>query len=241
MAFGARILPPLVAAVLALLATDLDTNKSWSAAEALRVPAEGVPPATTAVLTPAGHYVAPATASASKSFKSESSAFAAAHKHRPTASLRSKRKASSGYSRNVPDSRQPQSNIDGTMVIFSGPSGAGKTTMIRAMRKVFGDDQITQTVLHTTRAPREGERDGVDYHYVTRQKMKDMIAAGEFVQHVEQYGNMYGTTHVALRRALDPERLPRVTMLDIDIKDLDTWAASVYHEQTKYLMITPTR
>ena len=72
------------------------------------------------------------------------------------------------------------------------PSGAGKTTLVDALLK--SDPNIRLSPSWTTRAPRPGEKDGVDYHFVSREKFEQMIAAGEFLEHANVYGNYYGTS-----------------------------------------------
>ena len=72
------------------------------------------------------------------------------------------------------------------------PSGAGKTTLVDALLK--RELNIHLSPSWTTRAPRPGEKDGVDYYFVTRQKFEQMIAANEFLEYADVYGNYYGTS-----------------------------------------------
>lgn len=76
--------------------------------------------------------------------------------------------------------------------VFSGPSGVGKTTLVQNVLKELGS-QIGISVSCTTRQPRTGEVDSVDYHFVSRDEFMKLIDNGEFVEHVQCYGNMYGT------------------------------------------------
>ena len=78
------------------------------------------------------------------------------------------------------------------LFVVAAPSGAGKTSLIDALLKL--DPEIKLSMSYTTRAPREGEVDGVDYHFVTREKFEQMIAAGEFLEHARVHGNYYGTS-----------------------------------------------
>jgi len=78
------------------------------------------------------------------------------------------------------------------LFVVAAPSGAGKTSLIDALLKL--DPEIKLSMSYTTRAPREGEVDGVDYHFVAREKFEQMIAAGEFLEHADVYGNYYGTS-----------------------------------------------
>jgi len=88
-----------------------------------------------------------------------------------------------------------------TLYIISAPSGAGKTSLVKALLERM--DGISVSVSHTTRAPRPGERDGVDYHFVDRAEFERRVAAGEFLEHAEVFGNYYGTSRAALLERLD--------------------------------------
>jgi len=72
------------------------------------------------------------------------------------------------------------------------PSGAGKTSLVDALLK--REPNIHLSPSYTTRAPRQGEKDGVDYFFISREKFEKMIAAGEFLEHADVYGNYYGTS-----------------------------------------------
>jgi guanylate kinase len=92
----------------------------------------------------------------------------------------------------------------GIPFVVSAPSGTGKTTVCRAV--VDRDAGIEFSVSHTTRRQRLGEREGVDYHFVTREEFLDMVAKGEFVEHAEYAGNLYGTSLEALEGPLSRGR-----------------------------------
>ena len=79
----------------------------------------------------------------------------------------------------------------GVLVVVSGPSGAGKGTVLKYVME--SDGRFVYSVSATTRQPREGERDGVEYHFVTREKFEEYIACGAVVEHTEYAGNYYGT------------------------------------------------
>lgn len=82
-------------------------------------------------------------------------------------------------------------NERGALIVVSGPSGAGKSTIIsKVMQK---DPSIVFSVSATTRAPRKGETNGVNYFFVTREKFQSMIENGELLEHAEYVGNCYGT------------------------------------------------
>lgn len=81
--------------------------------------------------------------------------------------------------------------VPGTLFIVSAPSGAGKTSLVRAL--LADDTGVSVSVSFTTRPPRAGEREGIDYHFVERERFLAMIEAGEFLEHAEVFGNYYGT------------------------------------------------
>ncbi len=101
----------------------------------------------------------------------------------------------------------------GALFIVSGASGTGKTTLLRAaLERVPG---LEFSVSATTRAPRAGERDGVDYHFVTHARFQDMLQRNELLEHAEVYGTLYGTPREPVWRAL---REGRSIVLDIDVQ-----------------------
>jgi len=89
----------------------------------------------------------------------------------------------------------------GVLYIVSAPSGAGKTSLVKALLKA--DPAIRLSVSYTTRTPRPGETDGRDYHFVSRQQFEKMLAEGEFLEHAEVYGNLYGTSKGSITRDLN--------------------------------------
>ena len=84
----------------------------------------------------------------------------------------------------------------GILIVVSAPSGCGKSTVLhRLMEK---RPTLCFSVSATTRAPREGETDGVDYYFISREKFDQMIANDEFLEHAEYVGNCYGTPKAAV-------------------------------------------
>lgn len=90
---------------------------------------------------------------------------------------------------------------EGVLYIICAPSGAGKTSLVKALLKT--DPAIRLSVSYTTRAPRPGETDGRDYHFVNRERFEIMLAEGEFLEHAEVYGNFYGTSKGSIGRDLN--------------------------------------
>jgi guanylate kinase len=89
----------------------------------------------------------------------------------------------------------------GVLFIVSAPSGAGKTSLVKALLKT--DPAIHLSVSYTTRTPRPGETEGRDYHFVSRERFEIMLADGEFLEHAEVYGNFYGTSKGSIGRDLN--------------------------------------
>ncbi|WP_346796901.1 guanylate kinase [Halomonas sp. Bachu 37] len=89
----------------------------------------------------------------------------------------------------------------GTLFIISAPSGAGKTSLVRELIESL--DGIQVSVSHTTRAQREGEVDGVNYHFTDPATFEAMIERGEFFEHACVFGNYYGTSRRSVQTILD--------------------------------------
>jgi len=81
----------------------------------------------------------------------------------------------------------------GTLYIISAPSGAGKSSLLRALLDVMGGE-LTVSVSHTTRYPRPGEVDGSDYHFVDSAVFAGMVSRGDFLEHAQVFDNHYGTS-----------------------------------------------
>lgn len=88
----------------------------------------------------------------------------------------------------------------GTLYIISAPSGAGKTSLVKALTDA--QPQIVVSISHTTRAMREGEVDGVDYHFVKQENFLHMSAAGDFLEHAKVFDNYYGTSQAHVEKQL---------------------------------------
>lgn len=88
----------------------------------------------------------------------------------------------------------------GQVFVVSAPSGAGKSTVAAALRRLL--PELGYSVSLTTRAPRPGEQDGVHYHFVTREEFLDRVGAGDMLEHAQVFGNLYGTSAEVVSRAL---------------------------------------
>jgi guanylate kinase len=102
----------------------------------------------------------------------------------------------------------------GPLIILSGPSGSGKSTVIRRLLEA-GDLPLRLSVSATTRRPRRGEQDGVEYYFWTPQQFEQEVRAGGFLEHATVHGNSYGT----LRREVESYRDREIgVILDIDVQ-----------------------
>ncbi len=101
----------------------------------------------------------------------------------------------------------------GILFIISAPSGSGKSTLVSQLRTLV--EGLDFSISYTTRLPRGSEEDGREYHFTTRTQFEGMIAAGEFLEWAEVFGNYYGTARSALDHA---KRVGKDLLLDIDVQ-----------------------
>lgn len=104
----------------------------------------------------------------------------------------------------------------GKLVVLSGPSGSGKTTIVKGLLAAV--PELVRSVSVTTRAPRDGERDGVDYFFLTREAFDRRAAEGGFLEHAEVFGHGYGTPRDFVERET---RAGRSVVLAIDVQGAD--------------------
>lgn len=91
--------------------------------------------------------------------------------------------------------------VMGTLYVVSAPSGAGKTSLLKQL--ITQIDSVETSISHTTRPMRNGEVDGVDYHFVTTEQFKQLVAEGAFFEYAEVFGNYYGTTKASIQQQLE--------------------------------------
>jgi guanylate kinase len=108
--------------------------------------------------------------------------------------------------------RSPMSARTGILLVVSGPSGSGKTTLCR---QLASSGEARYSISCTTRAPRPGEQDGIDYHFMTDEEFRSRLHAGEFLEHALVHGNLYGSLKSEvishLREGID-------VVMDIDVQ-----------------------
>lgn len=104
---------------------------------------------------------------------------------------------------------------EGLLIVISAPSGAGKTTLCNDLTRRFPG--LRESISYTTRAPRSGEQNGVDYHFVSVERFREMVAQDAFIEWAEVHGNLYGT-------ALDTIEQARKQGIDI-LLDIDCQGA----------------
>ena len=101
----------------------------------------------------------------------------------------------------------------GVLITVSAPSGCGKSTVVHRLMELRSS--LRFSISATTRKPREGEKDGVDYYFVSRKRFQEMIEADDFLEHAEYVGNCYGTPKGAVDRQLNDGK---DVYLDIDVQ-----------------------
>jgi guanylate kinase len=101
----------------------------------------------------------------------------------------------------------------GQLFVLSGPSGVGKSSLREGVRKRF--PELAYSISYTTRAPRQGESEGRDYHFVSLQTFLAMKEAGAFVECAQVHGNYYGTSRAQLKKQLNDRQ---DLLLEIDVQ-----------------------
>ncbi|CAN8061559.1 unnamed protein product [Agarophyton chilense] len=118
-------------------------------------------------------------------------------------------------------------------VVIAGPSGVGKGTLIARLRADF-PALFGFSVSHTSRAPRAGEKDGVDYHFTTADQIKHDVVAGKFIEHAEVHGRHYGTSVMAVEQV---RAQGKICILDIDVQGCRSARAAGLN--AKYVFVAP--
>lgn len=119
-------------------------------------------------------------------------------------------------------------------IILSSPSGGGKTTLARLLLERRGD--VGYSVSCTTRSPRDGESDALDYHFLSLERFLDQRDRGEFAEHAEVHGNLYGTLKSEVERILGSGRH---VVMDIDVQGARQFV-SAYAESVLVFLLPPS-
>ena len=117
---------------------------------------------------------------------------------------------------------------DGTMVILSSPSGAGKTTLVNLLSKL---DNFEVSISHTTRQPRQNEIPNKDYYFINEEKFKRLIKNQEFLEYAKVFNNFYGTTRTPV---IDKLNNSKNVLFDIDWQGAD----QIKNKKLDYKLIT---
>ena len=120
------------------------------------------------------------------------------------------------------------STKDGSMIILSSPSGAGKTTLVKLLAK---SKNYQISISHTTRKPRENEANGKDYFFINEKEFKDLINKEDFLEYAKVFNNFYGTTLKPVQENLDKGEN---VIFDIDWQGTE----KIKEKQLKYQLIT---
>jgi len=123
----------------------------------------------------------------------------------------------------------------GAILVLSGPSGAGKSTIINAASDEIGEYYFS--ISTTTRDPRVGEKNGVDYFFVNKESFEEDIKAGNFLEYAEVHGNYYGTSLKPVREALAEGKL---VIFDIDVQGHRLVRAKMNDITTSAFITPPT-
>ncbi len=121
---------------------------------------------------------------------------------------------------------------EGMLFVISAPSGAGKTTLCKALTDSL--ENLRHSISYTTRKPRPGEIDGKEYYFVTEERFRTMVRAGDFAEWAQVHSNLYGTS----RRVLDEMRTEGIDV----ILDIDTQGAKQIKERYResvFIFIMP--
>jgi guanylate kinase len=122
-----------------------------------------------------------------------------------------------------------------SVFVISAPSGSGKSTLVH---RLFADvPNLIFSISYTSREPRGSERNGLEYHFITRQDFEERIRQGEFLEHAEVFGNYYGTSRLTLDQA---QAEGKDLVLDIDVQGARQLKAAL-PEAVTIFVLPPSR
>jgi len=123
----------------------------------------------------------------------------------------------------------------GAILLISGPSGCGKSSLLKKVYKVL--DNYYFSISTTTRAPRDGEKDGVDYFFVSHEEFEKDINDGHFIEYAKVHSNYYGTSLKPVMSALEEKKL---VIFDIDVQGHAIVREKLNDVTTSVFITTPT-
>ena len=126
--------------------------------------------------------------------------------------------------------------MSGSLLVLSGPSGCGKSSLVTETLKQ--NDDIYFSISTTTREPREGEKEGKDYYYISKEQFQKEIEEGLFLEWAEVHGNYYGTSIKPIEKALEEGKL---VIFDIDVQGHKIVKKKYEHLITSLFITTPNQ
>ena len=123
----------------------------------------------------------------------------------------------------------------GKILLVSGPSGSGKSTLIKRLIAEFGESEIYFSISSTTRDMREGEINGVNYHFISKDEFRAGIENGEFLEWALVHNNYYGTSLKAVNEALN---LGKIVIFDIDVQGFEIVSEKIAKSELSTVFIT---
>ncbi len=125
--------------------------------------------------------------------------------------------------------------VIGRPIIFCGPSGAGKSTLIKYMQRKY-KGKLMEVVSHTSRKPRQGEVDGMDYHFVSREEMAMKMESGFFIESATVHENLYGTSWNAVESVVNSNK---ICLLDIDAQGVKNVKKNAEFLNPLFVLVKP--
>jgi len=125
--------------------------------------------------------------------------------------------------------------LKGAILLLSGPSGCGKSSLLKEVYKTINNYYFS--ISTTTRVPRVGEKDGIDYYFVSKDEFKSDIESGNFLEWAEVHGNYYGTSLKPINKALEDKKL---VIFDIDVQGFKQVINKLKKITTTVFITTPT-
>lgn len=125
--------------------------------------------------------------------------------------------------------------MSGLLFVVAAASGTGKTSLVKALLPQI--DGLSVSVSHTTRPMRDGEQNGVHYHFVSVEQFIEQISAGGFIEHAEVFGNYYGTSQAAVLSQL---HIGQDVLLEIDCQGADQ-VRRLFPDSIQIFIVPPTR